>query len=162
MGRVILIDGYNVIFRDRDLRALHREDQDLGRKMLLEMVSRYATRKSVRAVVAFDGGETGEGRVQLPSPANVDTVFVADADQYIRRRASDTDRGETLTVVSSDEGHVAGFSRQLGIRVIGVEEFMRKLREMDQQQMKGSEKPTEETKAGVEYWLRKFGQEEED
>ncbi len=157
-----MIDGHNVIFRDSALRAVHREDQDLGRKMLLEMVSRYATQKSVRAVVAFDGGESSEGRLQLPSPVNVDTIFVADVDQYIRRRVSDTGRGETLTVVSSDEGHVALYSRQFGIRVFGVEEFMRMLREMDRQRIKGSEKPTEETRAGVEYWLRKFGQEEED
>lgn len=158
-----MIDAYNVIFRDNDLRVVYREDRDLGRKMLLEVVGRYATRKSVQAVVVFDGGETDEGRVQLPSPGNVDTVFVRDADQYIRRRVSESGRGESsLTVVSSDEGHVAGFSRQRGIRVIRVEEFMRALRVVDRRETKSGEKPRGETKAGVEYWMKKFRSREED
>jgi len=152
-----LIDGYNVIFGDSDLRKIYHGDQDLGRKKLLEVVSRYATRRSVRAVVVFDGGETDEGRLHLPSPVNVDTVFVGDADQYIRRRVSAAGRGETLTVVSSDEGHVARFSRRIGVEVVGVEEFMRTLLEMDRREREFSDKPSGETRAGVEYWLKKFG-----
>ncbi len=146
-----------MIFGDSDLRKIYHGDQDLGRKKLLEVVSRYATRRSVRAVVVFDGGETDEGRLHLPSPVNVDTVFVGDADQYIRRRVSAAGRGETLTVVSSDEGHVARFSRRIGVEVVGVEEFMRTLLEMDRRERKFSDKPSGETRAGVEYWLKKFG-----
>jgi predicted RNA-binding protein with PIN domain len=157
LKRVILIDGYNVIFGDSDLRKTYHENQDLGRNKLLEVVSRYATKGSVRAIVVFDGGDTDEGRVHLPSPVNVETVFVGDADQYIRRRVSDSGRVETLTVVSSDEGHVARFSRRIGVEVIRVEEFMQKLLEMDRRETKFSDKPGGETRAGVEYWLKKFG-----
>ena len=156
MQRVLLIDGYNVILGDESLRATFGEDQEGGRRRLLEAVSRFATVNSVRAVVVFDGGSTEEGRVDVPSPAGVETIFVKDADRYIRARVSGRGGGEGVTVVSSDEQHVAAFARRMGARVMGVAAFMAKLRGLDRGGGTGGEKPREETKAGVEYWLGRF------
>jgi predicted RNA-binding protein with PIN domain len=151
-----LIDGYNVMFGDRGLRETYREDRASGLRRFLEVVSRYASLKSIKATVVFDGGRTEEGRISLPSPVNVDTVFVRDADQYIRHRISSTQRLNSLVVVSSDESHVAQFARRQGVGVLSVEEFMAEIIAMDRTKIEEREKPKEETRAGVEYWMKKF------
>jgi predicted RNA-binding protein with PIN domain len=151
-----LIDGYNVIFSDEILRVTFLADRDAGRRGLLEVVNRYVTMKSMRAVVVFDGGRTEEGRVDMPSLSRVETVFVNDADQYIRRRVSGSVDREALTVVSSDRDHVVRFSRRMGVRVIGSGTFMAELRKMDRSGGDPSEKPLEESKKGIEYWLKRF------
>ncbi len=132
------------------------EDRDAGRRKLLEAVNRYATMRSIRAVVVFDGGRTEEGRVEMPSLSKVEAVFVKDADQYIRARVSGSGDRDTLTVVSSDRDHVARFSRQMGARVIGSGTFVAELRKMDRSGRDEDEKPVEESKSGVEYWLERF------
>jgi len=144
------------MLRDRVLRGVYEESQDNGRRSLLEMVSRYARRKSLKCVVVFDGGDTESGKVDGGSPGNIDAIFVKDADDYIRRKISGPGDTESLTVVSSDQDHVARFSRRMGVNVKSAEEFMCDLRPMDKREGTNGEKPEGETKAGVEYWLREF------
>jgi predicted RNA-binding protein with PIN domain len=153
-----LIDGYNVIFKDSALRKAYQVNNDAGRARLLEMVNRYANAKSLKCAVVFDGGETDEGRVDHSSPGRVDVIFVKDADQYIRRKITSFNKKEELTVISSDEGHIGQYSRMEGVRVIGVKEFMRLLMDVDRRDPEDNgEKPREETKAGVDYWIKRMG-----
>lgn len=124
------------------------------------MVSRYASGNSMKCVVVFDGGDKESGSVERRSPANVDIIFVKDADSYIRDRVSNTESVESLTVVSSDEDHIARFSRGMGVDVRNVEEFMGDLRATGGREAANGEKPARETKAGVEYWLKEFNADE--
>jgi len=155
--RFYLIDGYNVIFRDPDLREIYRKDPEAGRRRLLDLVSRYAAARSARGIVAFDGGESPEGRVEPSSSGSVETIFVKDADAYIRRRVYGAREKDALVVVSSDEAHVARYARGMGIRLVRVEEFMEDVRVKDRMPRGRSEKPESETEDGVDYWLEAFG-----
>ena len=156
MKRILLIDGYNVMLRDSTLRAVYRDNQEIGRRTLLEMVSRYARRKSLKCTVVFDGGDKESGSIERRSPPGVEAIFVTDADSYIRRKVSNAGSTESLTVISSDEDHIARFSRGMGINVRSAEEFMCDLRATRGSEAASGEKPAGETKAGVEYWLKEF------
>ncbi len=160
MEKLLLIDGYNVIFTDSALRRLYLANNDAGRERLLEVLDRYAAARSLRCAVVFDGGETEEGRVGPATRRRVETVFVKDADAYIRRRIAGSGAKGSLTVVSSDEEHIARFARSEGIEVLGTAEFMVMLGEVDRRGTGNGEKPGEETREGVEYWIRKMGAKE--
>src|SRR5262245_19146646 len=67
-----LIDGYNVIRRDPDLRDREREGLEAGRAALLAILARVATRLSDNFPVVFDGAQRRGGS---PSPGRVQVIF---------------------------------------------------------------------------------------
>jgi len=161
-----LIDGYNVILRDPALRASFTKDREAGRACLVGIAGRYAALNNIRVVLVFDGGKTSEGRIVGPSPENVDVVFVSNADEYIRRRISRAGSRGSIAVISSDEGHIAGFSRRHGVLVLSAEAFLKDFREVEAgrkgEKVEGDDKPGRETRAGVEYWMERMGRKREE
>src|SRR5207245_826373 len=59
-----LIDGYNVIRRDADLRAQEAESLEAGRTALLRLVARVARAGAARFTIVFDGAPASR-----PAPA---------------------------------------------------------------------------------------------
>jgi predicted RNA-binding protein with PIN domain len=116
-----VLDGYNVIRRDPELRAREAESLPAGRQALLALLARLAQRTSEHFVVVFDGerrtpGPPGSGRVQV--------VFARppeSADDELRRRGAALGQGGV--VVSSDRAVQTAVRRAGGIAV-GAEEFL--------------------------------------
>jgi predicted RNA-binding protein with PIN domain len=95
-----LIDGYNVIRRDPDLRAAESESLHAGRQALLRLVAEGVRRSGDRFTVVFDGAP-------LPGPAahrgQIEVIFARPpqkADDLLMKLARQV--GDGGVVVSSD------------------------------------------------------------
>ena len=116
-----LIDGYNVIRRDPDLRGRETESLEAGRTALLAMVARVARDLPDSFTVVFDGARrTGDA----PGGGQVQVVFSrppASADDELRRLAATLREG--AVVVSSDRA-VQDAARRAGAVALSAEAFL--------------------------------------
>lgn len=60
----LIVDGYNLMYADEELKSLMREDLEVARDRLLALVEDYCAREERRALVVFDAG----GVPALPPP----------------------------------------------------------------------------------------------
>lgn len=169
----IVIDGYNLIHRVDELKAVaEREEFESARNQLERILSSYlASRKGVRAVVVYDssimqGNATGKG-----SYPGVGVRFAPCADDLVVELALKYAReGNHVRVVSSDRAgvgsQVAGERR---IEVLASDKFWstalaarggRKDRAGSRKKIEqlNNEKPGKVSRAEVKYWLRAFGE----
>src|SRR3989454_11567299 len=115
-----LVDGYNVIRRDPDLRAHEAESLEVGRTALLRLVARAARAGGDRFTVVFDGAPA------RPAPAGgqVEVIFSRPpekADDVLARLARQLGAGSA--VVTSDRA-VRDAAGRAGCAVIGAEPFL--------------------------------------
>ena len=116
-----LIDGYNVIRRDADLKARESESLEAGRAALLALVARVARDLPDTFTVVFDGARRGGGD---PAGGRVQVIFSrppASADDELRRLAASLREG--AVVVSSDRA-VQDAARRAGAVAVSAEEFL--------------------------------------
>lgn len=121
-GRVRwLIDGYNVIRREPDLRGREAESLEAGRQALVRLVAGIARRSADEFVIVFDGarrtgpGETaGQVRVVFSRPPE-------SADDVLRRLAA---HAREAGVVVTDDRAVRTAASRAGAVVVGVQQFL--------------------------------------
>jgi predicted RNA-binding protein with PIN domain len=119
-----LIDGYNVIRRDPDLRGAEAESLEAGRRALLARLAEHASSSSDRFTVVFDGAPV-PGRAA--APGRLEVVFSRPplkADDVLVRLARR--EGAGAVVVTSDRA-VGDAARRAGCAVIDAEEFLARL-----------------------------------
>lgn len=133
----IIIDGYNVIFRDATLRETGRADLERARGELLRRIAEAFPGHTPLLIVVFDGARAGAPPSARERMGRVRVVFSRPpetADQRIQRlieearRVSPGRRQLDFRVVSSDR-EVAGRARLWGARAVGIEEFLRDVEE---------------------------------
>jgi predicted RNA-binding protein with PIN domain len=116
-----LIDGYNVIRRDADLRAHEAAGLQAGRTALLAFLARIAGRLSDDFTVVFDGARPTGG---APSGGRVQVLFSRPpetADDVLRRLAATWREG--AVVVTSDRA-VRDSARRAGAVALTAEAFV--------------------------------------
>jgi predicted RNA-binding protein with PIN domain len=119
-----LIDGYNVIRRDPDLRAREEESLEAGRAALLHLVARTARESRDDFTIVFDGARVSGGR---PSAGQVQVVFSRPprtADDELIRLAREHGAG---TVVVSSDRKIQDAARRSRCAVITAEQFLQRL-----------------------------------
>jgi predicted RNA-binding protein with PIN domain len=121
-----LVDGYNVVRRDPDLRAHEAESLEAGRRALLHLLARAGRAPQDEFTVVFDGARpsgsgapaaTGRIRVVFSRPP-------ATADDELMRLARQLGNG--AVVVSSDR-KVQDAARRAGSAVLSAEQFLEAL-----------------------------------
>ncbi|MBI2218837.1 MAG: NYN domain-containing protein [Candidatus Rokubacteria bacterium] len=121
-----LVDGYNLIRREPDLRTAEGRGLVEGRRALLALVAMAARRTGDPFTVVFDGAP---GPALAPSGGQVQVVFSRPpetADDVLIRLAHRYHEG--AIVVSSDRT-VQDAARRTGASVLEVDEFVGALRE---------------------------------
>ena len=116
-----VLDGYNVIRRDADLRAREAESLEAGRAALLRLVARLAHDSSDTFTVVFDGARRGAG---TPGGGRVEVIFSRPpetADDVLRRLAAGLREGGV--VVTSDRT-VQTAARRSGAVSVTAEAFL--------------------------------------
>ena len=121
-----LIDGYNVIRRDADLRGHEEASLESGRSALLAAVAEAARRTRDQFTVVFDGarrdaGPSAGGQVQVVFSRPPQT-----ADDVLRAMAVSAGAG---TVVASSDRAVRDAARRAGAVAVSAEDFVAALRE---------------------------------
>jgi uncharacterized protein len=116
-----LIDGYNVIRRDPELRAAEAAGLPAGRRALLALIAEVAGRSSDRFTVVFDGASVPGPAV---APGRLEVIFSRPprrADDELVRLAGR--EGAGAVVVTSDRA-VADAARRAHCAVLGAEAFL--------------------------------------
>ncbi|MBI4636787.1 MAG: NYN domain-containing protein [Candidatus Rokubacteria bacterium] len=117
-----LIDGYNVIRRDPDLRSREAEGLEAGRTALLHLLARVARESTDRFTVVFDGARVRGGGVH--PGGRIEPVFSRPpetADDVLMRLA--TRWREGAIVVTSDRV-IRDRARRARCAVLTAEEFL--------------------------------------
>jgi hypothetical protein len=127
MALHIIVDGYNLIRNSAALEALDRQDIQLGREALVEMLAAYKKVKHHKITVVFDGADAPLFSQSHDRVKGVTLRFSRageTADDLIKRMAAH-DREKAL-IVSSDREIVAAASTCLAA-TIGSADFEQKL-----------------------------------
>ncbi len=103
--KLLLVDGYNVIFAWEELKDLSRLNIDTAKDRLVSILSKYRSISDCRVIVVFDGyrvkGSIGS-TMQLEDVEIVHTKEGMTADRYMERFTEQHARELDITVVSSD------------------------------------------------------------
>lgn len=151
----ILIDGYNLLYKDGVLKNLAERDLAEARTRLLEMLS--ASRSGeLELIVVFDGRarEGGSAR-SFPGVKVLFSRHPESADELILDLIQRERRRRSLTVVSSDRKDIGRIARAEGVRWISSEAYLRRVRRAGAPP--AGDKPSDASAADVDYWLERFG-----
>jgi predicted RNA-binding protein with PIN domain len=119
-----LVDGYNVIRRDPELKAREAESLEGGRRALLHLIARAHRALQDEFTIVFDGAHLSGG---TPPAGRIRVVFSRPpltADDELMRRARQLRNG--AVVVSSDR-KVQDAARRAGSAVLTAEQFLEAL-----------------------------------
>ena len=103
--QTLIVDGYNVIFAWDELKTLERDDLDLARTRLMDVLSNYAGFTQRRLILVFDGYRVRGNPGEKGDYNNIHIVYTKEhetADAYIERIANDIGKNESVRVVTSD------------------------------------------------------------
>jgi len=156
----ILIDGYNLLYKDGVLKNQAERSLEEAREELIAAVAAYRT-GDMEIIVIFDG-RGGESRGRTPRPAGVQVRFSRypqTADRLILEILEKEKRRRSLTVVTSDRKDIGRIAQAEGVRWISSESFLRRLRRLPRKPASGGEKPAGPSSEEMDYWLKRFGHE---
>jgi predicted RNA-binding protein with PIN domain len=127
MALHIIVDGYNLIRNSPALEALERQDIQLGREALVEILAVYKKVKRHKITVVFDGADAPVFSQSHDRVKGITVRFSRSgetADDVIKRMAAH--EREKALIVSSDREIVAAAAACLAA-TIGTAEFEQKL-----------------------------------
>lgn len=162
----IIIDGYNVVFGVPELeQVLEKENMEMARETLLEVLSRHKGTSRQEFTVVFDGRvEEGErfGPSQKEVRGGVNVLFSkgVSADEDIINIINSSPNPKNMCIVTSDNGIIKA-AKTSGCRVSKPVEFYKKIAPPSKKKSKPSraepkvkyQGPTENE---VDYWLKLF------
>jgi len=156
----IVIDGYNLLYKDGALKNLAERSLESAREELLAAIAAYRTAE-MEIWVIFDG-HGDESRRRKPLSPGIEVRFSRrpqTADEVILDMVEKEGRKAALTVVTSDKKDIGLVARSEGVRWISSETFIRRLHRTGRVRAVRAEKPVSTTPKELEYWLERFGSE---
>ncbi len=103
--KLLIVDGYNLIFAWEELRSLAAERLDLARERLVDLLSGYAAYTGTETVLVFDGFRTPGNPGERTQDHGVSVVYTKDgetADAWIERFCDGIGKNYAVRVVTSD------------------------------------------------------------
>ena len=102
----LLVDGYNIIFAWEELTRLAREDLDVARKSLMDLLSNYQGFRKNRVILVFDAYKVPQGTGSVTRYHNIHVVYTKQAetaDAYIEKASYALSKeGGRVRVATSD------------------------------------------------------------
>lgn len=156
----IIIDGYNVIHADPELRRSLDRDVEAARDALLERLREYVLRRQVRATVVFDG-RGGLIDVSAAVPGRLQVVYTPtgqSADDFIVETVLAA-RASSYIVVTSDMADIGRRLRSQGAQIMPSDRFLERLRRASPQIAPdaATDEADEAGPGDVDYWMEQFG-----
>ena len=155
----IIIDGYNLIRRIPELRALERDDLEAGRDGLVSELSTYRAGKGHRITVVFDGTGSvhlGGGSEKVAGIAVRYSPRGRTADSVIKEMC----RGSEADLVVTGDREITDVARKAGVTVVSPDLFWDKVQEEMYRRFKGEEEEPEEGQRGRGEKGRKLSKEQ--
>ena len=159
----LLIDGYNLLYKDGVLKDLAERSLEEAREQLLARIAAYRTAQ-MEIVVVFDGRGASAPRSASRRGVQVRfSPFPKTADQMILELIDRERRRASLTVVTSDRKDIGRVARAEGVRWISSESFLSRLKRGGKDARRPSgEKPGHTSEKEMEYWLKRFASDPEE
>lgn len=88
MARLIIVDGYNIIYNWPELRVLSDEKMELAREKLIEKLSSYAGYTGNEVKLVFDGHLVKRGKGSRQRMGDLEVIFTKSgktADEVIEK-----------------------------------------------------------------------------
>jgi predicted RNA-binding protein with PIN domain len=150
---VLLIDGYNVLFKTRGLDLRHLEE---ARARLVSRIAGLCAATGRTARVFFDPSRGGSGFRTVKRSSGVEVVQLSEssADEAIRTLVTASGDRTQYRVVSSDR-EVAGAAEKAGFATTTAEDFLAELEAGERG--RPPEKPDGCDPPQVKYWMDQFG-----
>ena len=101
----LIVDGYNLIFAWDELKKLAKDNLDLARHRLMDLLSNYCGFTKAELVLVFDGYRTPGNPGSREEHNNIHVAFTRDGetgDAYIEKLANDIGKNYAVRVVTSD------------------------------------------------------------
>ena len=101
----LLVDGYNIIYANSELRNLAAHDIKSARDKLMDILSNFQGYRRENVILVFDAYKVPGGTEHVLKYHNLDVVFTKEAetaDQYIERTAHEYSKKSRVTVATSD------------------------------------------------------------
>ena len=103
--KLILVDGYNIIFAWEELAKQAQSDLDAARRQLCDALSSYAGFTKHRVILVFDGYKQKGNPGEKTQFHNIQVVYTREgetADAYMEALAHDIGKNYAVYVASSD------------------------------------------------------------
>ena len=139
----IVIDGYNLIRRIPELRALDRDDLETGRVGLASELSTYRAGKGHPITVVFDGADSihlGGGSEKVAGITIRYSARGQSADQVIQKMCRE---GQADLIVTGDR-EIIDVAMKAGVTVVSPDLFWDKVQEEMYRRFKGEEPDDED------------------
>jgi predicted RNA-binding protein with PIN domain len=158
----VIIDGYNVIHADDDLKRTVKRDLQRARSDLIGRITRYLEKRKLRITLVFDG-HGGITDVDIPVPGRLQVMFSCSgqtADELILETLRSSTNARAFTVVTSDMADIGKEARALGADVVSSADFLQRMQGKVRPPLRESDK--KDSVGDVDYWLEQFRNGEED
>ncbi|MCD8390646.1 MAG: NYN domain-containing protein [Firmicutes bacterium] len=103
--KYLLVDGYNIIFADDELRKRAQVSLEAARNELTEILKTYRVMRQVEVIVVFDAYKVKGNRGELEVQNGVNIVYTKEAetaDAYIERATHELAKNHRVRVATSD------------------------------------------------------------
>ncbi len=156
----MIVDGYNVLHADPELKRMIRQDLQKARRILVRRLTDYLGDRRVQVTLVFDG-RGGLTDVDVEIPGKLQVLYSAagqTADELIVGMLERSDSPRRFIVVTSDIADIGRTARAMGAGLLSSREFLSRIQP-------AAPAPDEaadgETPGDLDYWLKQFGQEED-
>ncbi len=155
----LLIDGYNLLFQNPELRKILERDLEKARRILIDQLEEYAGKNNLHILIVFDGDDKINPCDE--SKSRVEVCFSESpekADPLIKRLLKKTKKNHDFTVVTSDN-EISNYAKLCGISVTSSQKFAEQI---STHFFNGVEKKYSHsmTNAELTEWMNLFGDQE--
>ncbi len=101
----LLVDGYNIIFAWDELKALSKDNLDLARNMLINILCNYQGYKQCEVILVFDAYKVKGNVREVEKVNNISVVYTKEAetaDMYIEKATHSLAKKHRVRVATSD------------------------------------------------------------
>ncbi|MBD5097772.1 MAG: GTP-binding protein [Lachnospiraceae bacterium] len=105
LKRLLIVDGYNVIFADEELKSLAETNIVASKDKLIQLLANYSATTDIPVMLVFDGYKLKNNRGQTQEIDNITVIHTKEgetADAFIEKFTNSGRKCYNITVASSD------------------------------------------------------------
>ena len=160
----LFVDGYNLAFR----AGFDRKQTEAAREKVLSLLAKFKSLRSERVVVFFDGGPEAAHLPRFQRLRGMEIFFSeahSDADSDIKAAVSHESDPRAVRVITSDAA-IRRFVEHYGATVTDSGTFLQEVQDVLKESALPEDEPIEKYEGGAnedaDYWMKVFGDEDED
>lgn len=129
----LLVDGYNIIFAWHELNQLAKENLELARTRLINILCNYQGFRRCKLILVFDAYKIKGNHREIETEMGITVVYTKEAetaDMYIEKTAHELGRKHRVRVATSDKVEQIIILGNGAIRV-SASEFLAEVKEVE-------------------------------